>query len=92
MLNIILFQPEKPSNLGNIMRSCGAFNANLIVITPLTFNLETKELKRAGMDYLDVSVVTFISYETFLEKYPLSEIIYVTRYGKKTPNKVIYKN
>ena len=53
MLGIILFRPEKPANLGNIMRTCVATDTKLFVIGPLSFELSDKELRRAGMDYIN---------------------------------------
>ena len=55
MLGIILYRPEKPSNVGNIMRTAMAIEAKLYIIGPLTFSLTNKDLKRAGMDYINES-------------------------------------
>ena len=53
MIHIVLYQPEKPQNTGNIMRTCVAINATLDIIGPLSFSLDAKDLKRAGLDYID---------------------------------------
>ena len=53
MLHIILYRPEKPQNTGNIMRTCVAIHAKLHIIGPLTFSIDSKDLKRVGMDYID---------------------------------------
>lgn len=37
MLHIILYQPEKPANTGNIMRTAKAIGASLHIIGPLVF-------------------------------------------------------
>ena len=50
-LNIVLFEPEIPSNTGNIGRTCVATGSRLHLIEPLGFKLNEKALKRAGMDY-----------------------------------------
>ena len=39
MINIILYRPEKPSNVGNIIRTCASTDTKLIIIGPLSFNL-----------------------------------------------------
>lgn len=71
MLNIVLLEPEIPSNTGNIGRTCVAAGARLHLIEPLGFRLTEKNLKRAGMDYWDqLDVTTYIDYEDFLEKNP----------------------
>ena len=50
-LNIVLLEPEIPSNTGNIGRTCVATGTRLHLIEPLGFRLTEKNLKRAGMDY-----------------------------------------
>lgn len=51
MLHIVLYQPEIPPNTGNIIRLCANTGAKLHLIKPLGFNLEDKQLRRAGLDY-----------------------------------------
>lgn len=59
MVDIILLEPEIPSNTGNISRTCAVTGARLHLIEPLGFDISDKALKRAGLDYwsmLDVFV------------------------------------
>ena len=51
MIHIILYQPEIPGNTGNIIRLCANTGAHLHLIEPLGFELEDKQLRRAGLDY-----------------------------------------
>ena len=51
MFNIVLYQPEIPPNTGNIIRLAANTGATLHLVEPLGFNLEDRELKRAGLDY-----------------------------------------
>lgn len=51
MIHVILFEPEIPSNTGNIIRLCANTGAQLHLIEPLGFALDDKKLKRAGLDY-----------------------------------------
>ena len=51
MFELILYQPEIPPNTGNIIRLCANTGANLHVIRPLGFELDNKQLRRAGLDY-----------------------------------------
>jgi tRNA (cytidine/uridine-2'-O-)-methyltransferase len=53
MNEIILVQPEIPQNTGNIARTCAVTNTSLTLVRPLGFNLSSKYLKRAGLDYWD---------------------------------------
>ena len=83
-LNIVLFEPEIPSNTGNIGRTCVATGSRLHLIEPLGFKLNEKALKRAGMDYWnDLDVTTYINYEDFLEKNPGARIYMAST---KAPN------
>lgn len=88
MIYIVLYEPEKPSNVGNIIRTCMATNSKLVIIGPLTFELNDKSLLRAGMDYIKMTdILIFNSYEEFLKEFKDKNIYYVTRYSKN-----IYSN
>lgn len=49
--HIVLVSPEIHWNTGNIGRTCLAAGAFLHLIEPLGFSLETREVRRAGLDY-----------------------------------------
>ena len=92
MINVILFQPEKPLNTGNIMRTCVASGTKLHIIGPLTYKIDDKGLKRAGMDYLvGFNYEYYDSYEEFVLKYNDPLVYYITRYGKKAPSEIDFK-
>ena len=70
-MNIVLLEPEMPSNTGNIGRTCAATNTRLHLIEPLGFKLNEKALKRAGLDYWDkLDVQVYSDYQDFLDKNP----------------------
>lgn len=50
-LQLVLFEPEIPPNTGNLIRLCANTGIELHLIEPLGFSLETKALRRAGLDY-----------------------------------------
>ncbi len=50
-LDVLLYQPEIPPNTGNVIRLCANTGARLHLIEPLGFDLDDKNLKRAGLDY-----------------------------------------
>lgn len=50
-LHIVLHEPRIPQNTGNIGRLALATNATLHLIHPLGFVLDSRHLRRAGMDY-----------------------------------------
>ncbi|HFC3367362.1 TPA: tRNA (cytidine(34)-2'-O)-methyltransferase [Neisseria gonorrhoeae] len=51
MLTIVLYQPEIPPNTGNIIRLCANTGADLHLVKPLGFPLDSAKMKRAGLDY-----------------------------------------
>lgn len=60
MLNIVLYQPEIPPNTGAVGRTCVATGCTLWLVRPLGFRIDSKTLRRAGLDYwqhLDCRVV-----------------------------------
>lgn len=57
MLNIVLYTPQIPPNTGNIIRLMANTGFKLHLIEPLGFDLEEKQLRRAGLDYHDLSRV-----------------------------------
>lgn len=50
-LNIVLIEPEIPSNTGNIGRTCVGTNSKLHLVGPMSFEITDKRVKRAGLDY-----------------------------------------
>ena len=51
MLNIVLIEPEIANNTGNIGRLCVGTENRLHLVHPFGFEINDKNLKRAGMDY-----------------------------------------
>lgn len=51
MFHVILYQPEIPPNTGNIIRLCANTGSQLHLIRPLGFDLDDRQLRRAGLDY-----------------------------------------
>lgn len=51
LLHIVLHQPEIPPNTGNVGRTCVAVGAKLWLVRPLGFQIDAKQLRRAGLDY-----------------------------------------
>jgi tRNA (cytidine/uridine-2'-O-)-methyltransferase len=49
--HVVLVAPEIHWNTGNVGRTCLAAGAFLHLVKPLGFSLESREVKRAGLDY-----------------------------------------
>ncbi len=93
MINVVLFEPEKPMNTGNIMRTCKASGTRLHIIGPLTYTIDDKGLQRAGMDYLvGFEYEYYNNYKEFLLKNNNPRVHYITRYGFKAPSEVDFSN
>lgn len=84
MIHVVLYRPEKPLNTGNIMRTCMAVKAKLHIIGPITFSLAEKDLKRAGLDYIEsLDYDYYENIEEFNKKHSNINIFYISRYGDK---------
>ncbi len=71
MLHVVLYEPEIPPNTGNIIRLCANTGCQLHLIEPLGFNLEDKQMRRAGLDYSEyASVRIHRNYRDFLAVRP----------------------
>ena len=51
MFNVVLVEPEIPPNTGNIGRLCLATRSTLHLVRPLGFEMDDRQLQRAGLDY-----------------------------------------
>ena len=92
-INVVLYQPQIPSNTGNIARTCAGTDTNLHLIRPLGFSTDDKMLKRAGLDYWEyVNIVYYDSLEDFYEKNAGSEFFYITKFGEKTYSSFNYSD
>ena len=82
-LNIVLYEPEIPSNTGNIGRTCVATGTRLHLIEPLGFRLNEKTVRRAGMDYWEhLDVTRYDDWTDFLERNPGAKIYMATTKAK----------
>ena len=68
MTRILFFEPRIPGNTGNTIRLAAGTGAELHIVNPL-FDFEDTKLRRAGLDYHDLAVVTVHdSFEAALEQ------------------------
>ncbi|HZG70336.1 MAG TPA: tRNA (uridine(34)/cytosine(34)/5-carboxymethylaminomethyluridine(34)-2'-O)-methyltransferase TrmL [Chondromyces sp.] len=82
-IHVVLYQPEIPSNTGNIARTCAATDTALHLIRPLGFSTDDKLLKRAGLDYWEfVNIFYYDSLDEFFEKNANGEFYYLTKFGE----------
>lgn len=57
MFHVVLVEPEIPPNTGNVIRLCANTGAQLHLVQPLGFDLDDKQLRRAGLDYHEYATV-----------------------------------
>lgn len=92
-LHVVLYQPQIPSNTGNIARTCAGTGTTLHLIRPLGFSTDDKMLKRAGLDYWEfVKVVYYDSLDEFYEKNEGGEFFYLTKFGNKPHSSFDYSD
>ncbi|WP_255770970.1 tRNA (cytidine(34)-2'-O)-methyltransferase [Pseudarthrobacter sulfonivorans] len=58
MFRILFHSPEIPGNTGNAIRLAAITGAELHLVEPLGFDFSDAKLRRAGLDYHDLAVVT----------------------------------
>ena len=91
MIHIVLYEPEIPTNTGNIMRTCVATGVKLHLIEPLGFKLDEKSIKRSGVNYIDkLEYFVYPNWDDFKNKNK-GTYYYFTRYGKKPHTSFDYK-
>ncbi len=76
MLNLVLYQPEIPTNTGSLIRLSANMGANLHLIKPYGFEINDKRLRRAGLDYKELAnVYEYENFDDYLDKASPSKII-----------------
>lgn len=82
MLNIVLYEPEIPPNTGNIMRLCANTGCTLHLVKPLGFELDDKQLRRAGLDYREYADVReWDNLGTLLDEFNRDRVFAITTKG-----------
>ena len=85
MFNIVLYEPEIPPNTGNIIRLCANTGAHLHLIHPLGFDMNEKSLRRAGLDYIDQSIVHhYDNYQDYIEKHATNPVYAISTKGTRS--------
>lgn len=58
MFDVVLYCPRIPPNTGNVIRLCANTGCRLHLVEPLGFLLDEARVRRAGLDYHEMAVVT----------------------------------
>lgn len=84
--HVVLVEPEVHWNTGNIGRTCLGADAALHLIRPLGFSLDSRQVKRAGLDYWhEVRLNIWENFDEFLRgmKPENNEMVLFAKLGKK---------
>jgi len=91
MFNVILFEPEIPPNTGNVIRLCANTGATLHLVKPLGFTLDSRALRRAGLDYHALAAVhVHRDFGACLEALPDARLFAIETPGKRLYSDVQY--
>ena len=92
MFTIVLYQPEIPPNTGNIIRLCANTGADLHLVKPLGFPLDSSKMKRAGLDYHEFAKLTVHeNFEDCLKALEDRRIFALTTKGSTRPDEVSFR-
>jgi tRNA (cytidine/uridine-2'-O-)-methyltransferase len=65
-IRIALYQPDIAGNTGTILRMAACLGLAVDIIEPAGFDLSDRNLRRAGMDYLEMAALTrHVDFATF---------------------------
>lgn len=66
-MRLALYQPDIPQNAGTILRLAACMGVAVDVIGPAGFDFSDRNLRRAGLDYLDhVQIARHVSFAAYL--------------------------
>ncbi len=92
MFEVVLYQPEIPPNTGNIIRLCANNGSRLHLIHPLGYKLEDKQLRRAGLDYHELTVIReHQNYPAYLETAQPRRLFAITTKGATRYDRISYE-
>lgn len=91
--HIVLVEPEIPPNTGNIARTCAATDSVLHLVRPLGFDIDSKAVRRAGLDYWPfVKLEVHDSLEEFLKKHMDKRMFLATTKAGKRYTDIRYED
>ncbi|GAA3279538.1 tRNA (cytidine(34)-2'-O)-methyltransferase [Nesterenkonia halobia] len=92
-LRVLVDQPEIPGNTGNMIRLAAVTGAELHLAEPLGFDFADAKLKRAGLDYHDLAVLTVHpDLETALQRLRPERLFAFTGEGSTSHTAIDYRD
>ena len=91
--NIVLIEPEIPTNTGNIGRLSLASGSSLHLVKPFGFELNDKRLKRAGLDYWKhISINIYENIEDFYLRNKGADMVYFSSSATKNYTSINFQD
>jgi tRNA (cytidine/uridine-2'-O-)-methyltransferase len=92
-LRLALFEPDIPQNTGALLRLAACFDIAVDVIEPCGFLFDDRRLKRAGLDYTMLALVSrHASWSAFLDaRDPAARIVLMTTVGTEPLNRFSFQ-
>ena len=86
MIELALYQPDRPHNLGTLMRLCACTAVKLNIIEPCGFPLGDKRIRQGALDYqkwLDIKRhLSFDHFQSSLAN-PPRRLVLLSKYGSQ---------
>lgn len=78
-MDVVLYQPEIPDNTAALIRLGACLGYRLHLIEPLGFALDTKKMRRIGMDYSkQITLIRHPSWDHFRNEHPDARLVLAT--------------
>lgn len=92
MFRILFYEPRIAGNTGAAIRLAAVTGAELHLVEPLGFDLEESKLRRAGLDYHDLAVMTVHpDFDTAVAALSPGRIFAFTAHGEQLYTDVAYE-
>ncbi|WP_456698340.1 tRNA (cytidine(34)-2'-O)-methyltransferase [Aeromicrobium sp. P5_D10] len=92
MFRIMFYEPRIAGNTGAAIRLAAVTGAELHLVEPLGFDLEESKLRRAGLDYHDLAVMTVHpDFDTAVAALSPGRIFAFTAHGERLYTDVAYE-
>jgi tRNA (cytidine/uridine-2'-O-)-methyltransferase len=90
--HVMYYEPRIPGNTGSAIRLAAVTGARLHLVEPLGFDLSEAKLKRAGLDYHDLAVMTVHpTFDAALEALPGARVFAFTAHATTSYTDVTYE-
>src|SRR5262245_36844174 len=92
MFHVVLYEPEIPSNTGNVGRLCVAVGATLHVVGQPKFHLDDRAVRRAGLDYWqDVQMRRHLDLADFEAGHPAERLFCFSAHATESYTTIAYR-